>query len=243
MIRVGRSTYDTNGKIVYPTCEGFEQIIVIMKSHSKYYSLSPYYLKNDKNQIMENVWQFSKVYEVVPKSIQHYSRYDKTVIWEYNEERHIKNEVVLPAYWKWREKGMNNEHAVRYPVGFKNKSLCKFCIPKDDHSLKLDYVQSRAQIYIPTYCALVKECKQFKELKQKLKKGINLLIIEPDGPHQESMEHYKSEWSVEDKFINHNTMLATEDNLLIMLLDEKHSFGHGYCLAAALLDIDHKMII
>jgi len=195
MIRVGRSTYDNRGKIVYPSYDDYEQVIVIMKSHSKYWPLSPYYLKDEEGRIMENLWQFSKIYEVVPESKQTYSRFDPTIIWKYPKEVHIdKNGSILPAYWNWREKGMNNEYAVRYPVGFKNKSLCKYCIPDYDHTQKLDYVNSRIEIYVPIYCELVKKDKQFLDLKKKLNNDVNLLIIEPDGPHQESMEYYKSEW-------------------------------------------------
>jgi len=32
-------------------------------------------------------------------------------------------------------------------------------------------------------------------------------------------------------------MLTTEYHLNVMLNDTKHPFGHGYCLASALLDI------
>ena len=60
------------------------------------------------------------------------------------------------------------------------------------------------------------------------------------------MDLTKNQWSTinlsgMDDFIEKNTMLVTENNLLTMLLDTKHSFGHGYCLAAALLDINLKI--
>lgn len=96
MIRVGRCVYDNNGVKYDPTFDNFVNIVVVMKSHSPYYQLSPYYLKDDKNRIMENYWQFSKIYETVPATTQRKSRYNRTVVWEHPAEVHIvkENNVV-----------------------------------------------------------------------------------------------------------------------------------------------------
>ena len=75
-------------------------------------------------------------------------------------------------------------------------------------------------------------------LKNRLINGENLLIIEVDGPHQESLDYYKEKYEVGDDFIQKNTMLANDENINIMLNDTKHPFGHGYCLAMTLLDKD-----
>lgn len=107
MIRVGRCVPAPGGGYTIPSYDGFEPIVVMMKSHSKWHSLSPYELKNSKGQIMENIWQFSKVYEVVPKSTQYKSRYDKTVIWQHPEERHLDNQELTEAYYEWRRKGVD----------------------------------------------------------------------------------------------------------------------------------------
>jgi len=67
---------------------------------------------------MENIWQFSKVYQEVPAITQRYSRYNDLVIWQHQKEKHLsENGILLSAYWKWRSKGMNN----RYPVGFHHR--------------------------------------------------------------------------------------------------------------------------
>lgn len=70
-----------------------------------------------------------------------------------------------------------------------------------------------------------------------LKDGKNLLIVEVDGPHGESLDYYKKKYKVDDNFIEDDTILATKENLKIMLNDTKHAFGHGYCLAVALLNL------
>ena len=82
---------------------------------------------------------------------------------------------------------------------------------------------------------MVKKEPQFIFLLNKLKAGANLLIIEVDGPHQESLPYYMEKYGAPINFIENGTMLATRENLNIMLEDEKHPYGHGYCLAIALL--------
>lgn len=262
MIRVGRCTYDNKYKRIDPKYDGFTNILVLTKS-SPYGSLGPYVLKNEKGQIMENIWQFSKIYEEIPTSVQKYSRYDSTIIWTQKKETHVKNNMLTKEYWQWREKGYNNEYAVRYPNGFGKQHNCVgayyntsepnkndkyFEVFDETKSSKLfektqnikilEYVQARKAIYLPVYCEMVKKETQFKELQEKLQKGENLLIIEVDGPHQESLGHYKTKYKVKDDFIVNNTMLITQENIQIMLNDPKHPFGHGYCLAMALLGKD-----
>jgi len=134
---------------------------------------------------------------------------------------------------------MNNKYAVRYPVGFKNRSSVLYALKKNSNK-QLDYVSARKQIYIPVYCTLVKKEKLFKKLQNKLNNGKNLLIIEVDGPHSESLDYYKKEYNVDDNFIKNDTMLVNKVNINIMLNDTKHPFGHGYCLALVLLNKDVK---
>jgi hypothetical protein len=214
-----------------------------MYSHSNFYPLSPYFLKDDKGRIMENIWQFSKCYEQVPKTIQKKSRYSNTVIWSHNKEIHLdKDGNTTEEYLKWRLKGMHCKHPVRYPVGFNYRSMCKFALQENDdgtiNNTKLNYIEARKAIYLPVYCNLVRMEALFHELQARLNSGENLLIIEVDGPHQESMDYYKNMYKVEDNFIENDTMLVNDRNIDIMLNDDKHAFGHGYCLAMALLNMD-----
>lgn len=249
MIRVGRREYHKGG-YTDPSFIGFIPIIV-MTPCTKYGSLGPYSLRNEKGQNMENIWQFSKVYNNVPKSVQKYSRYDSTIIWDWPTETHVdekgENGYLNSNYLKWRTQGMNAKYPIRYPVGRVHRSKCLFALKEvneDDCKTpicdlpKLDYVQARKEIYFPTYAKLVKKQSQFHKLKKMLSEGKNLLIIEVDAPHGESLDYYMRTYGVDSNFIINNTMLATLDNLKIMLNDTRHAFGHGYCLAAALQDLD-----
>ena len=134
---------------------------------------------------------------------------------------------------------MSAPDAIRYPVGYHYRHKCLFALADDNVGeidfTPLNYIEARKKIYYPLYTRLVRKENQFKELKGRLDQGENLLIVEVDGPHQESLDYYKDKYMVDDNFIEKKTLLANRDNLSIMLNDPKHPFGHGYCLAAALL--------
>jgi hypothetical protein len=68
--------------------------------------------------------------------------------------------------------------------------------------------------------------------------GENLLIIEVDGPHEQSLPYSKEIYRVSNDFLEKVTMLTTKENAPTTLNDKKHPFGHSYCLASALLDIN-----
>lgn len=229
MIRVGRKVGDS-----IPHLEGFETCLVLTKS-SKYGELGPYVLKTEKDIIFENWWQFSKLYPSVPEVSEKYSRWDSTIIWSHPSEVHIRDGEVTPEYWEWRKKGFSNPFPVRYPVGFGDRHRC-LCSIHDDTLEVMDYITSRKKLYLHDYCRLVKKENLFESLLQKLRKGKNLLIVEVDGPHQESLGYYKDKYGVGTDFITDSTIEVNFDNMKILLNDEKHPFGHGYCLGIALFD-------
>ena len=225
MIRVG-SLVDSK----QPEYENFISIVVLTKC-SKYGCIGPYCLKNEQGQILENVWQFSKIYEKVPYSRRCKSRYDFTVIWEHPAETHMINGFPTPEYWNWRNKGMNAQEAIRYPVGFNHRKECLACLWETEPGKweYLNYLEARKKIYWPIYRDSVKKHQEFYKLKQMLQEGKNLLIIEVDGPKNNSDI---------TNCINNDTVLINKDILKIVLNDLKYPFGHGYCLAACLLDIE-----
>ena len=196
---------------------------------------------------MENIYQSKKVYEKIPKSTQIYSQWDKTIIWDYPEVNCVFDNSLTDEYFTWRNKLENNKFPVRYPATFNHRHKCigmyleGKCDPKDKSTF-LDYITGRKECYIPTYCELVKKTNKFKLLQSQLHKEINLLIVEVDGPHEESLEYYKKKYGVDDDFIVYNTMLMTKENNKIMLNDPKHPYGHGYALALALFETDKLWI-
>lgn len=242
MIRVGRVTWSGN-KRIEPSYPGFKKVLVLTAS-SPYGELGPYVLKDDQGRIMENIWQASKIYEKVPRTVCRSSRFDPTVIWDHQAETHIKNDEITDEYWAWREKLMFNSYAVRYPVGFDHRHKCLGAyLELEDGSINpepLDYVTSRKLIYLPVYCKLAKEQPKFRALRKALDRGENLLILEVDGPHQEDLAYYIKTYNVDESFIEQDTILMTPENNKIMVNDTLHPYGHGYCLAVALLGVDQN---
>uniref|UniRef100_A0A6C0J4C4 Uncharacterized protein n=1 Tax=viral metagenome TaxID=1070528 RepID=A0A6C0J4C4_9ZZZZ len=236
MIRVGRIK-NCNGKTSYP---GYKRVIVMTKS-SKYGSLSPYLLTDGKGRIMENLWQFSKVYKETPKTKQYYSQWDKTVVWERPKEIHVDTHGDLTQdYITWRKDGMEHVHAVRYPVGKKHTSKCLYALSDKDMTKKLDYITARKSLYLPLYSEMVRSQPQYAELLCDLKANRNIIILEVDGPHEENLLYYQNKYKVKDTFIEQWSMEADPQSLEIMLNDSKHNFGHGYCLAWCLWEDLHN---
>jgi hypothetical protein len=232
-IRVGRITNPKK----HPKFEGFIPIVVMTLS-SKYGHIGPYGLKDEQGRIMENIWQFSKTYKKVPHTQQFASRWDRRIIWEYPEEVHVDEQGnITDNYWFWRKSGMDMPDAIRYPVGIDHKHEVLYSLWETEGEFKkLNYVEARKEIYAKVYSKLVTQHETFYQLVDMLKEGKNLLILEIDGPHQESLQYYQDKYHVNTNFIENHTMLATTDNLNIMLNDTKHSYGHGYCLASCLLE-------
>lgn len=235
MIRVGRRIYERDGSFNDPEYANFEPIMCLTKS-TQYGSLGPYVLKTKDDCIMENAYQFSRLYQKVPEVKLKYSRYSKKITWDRPEEVHVENKKITDAYWKWRNDGMHNADFIRYPVGFNNKSDGLCALVKNGNSFTpLGYVEARKQIYLPLYSSAVKQQSQFEDLLSLLDMKRNILIIEVDGPHGEDLQYYKDKYDVDDTFIENNTMLVNKKNIEIMLNDTKHPFGHCYCLAMNLL--------
>jgi len=193
------------------------------------------------------------VYPEVPKAKERYSRYNKRVIWEHPAETHVKTHdaqkntaVLTPEYWEWSKRGMSAPDAIRYPVGFRHRHKCiGACMqgPTDKPVPLLNYTDSRKQIYLPVFCNMLKGKKQFGDLCKRHLAGENLLIVEVDGPHRESLPFYNAEYDlkalgVAPDFIDaQQTVEMTPQVTQLLLNDTKHPFGHGYCLALAILGV------
>lgn len=236
MLRVGRVV---EGR--YQSYPGFSDVVVTTAS-SAYGALSPFCLQDEKGRYHENIWQASKLYPYIPATEQTYSRWDKRVIWRHDTEIHTEAQggtlVTLPAYWAWRQKLLMNPYPVRYPVGYHHRHhcICSFRERPDGtiDPTPLDYVAARKQIYVPEYIRLVRKHPLFASLQQRLQAGENLLTLDVDGPHEESMPYYRQKYGVHSDFITRGSVLATPEHLELLLNDTKHPYSHGYALCEAL---------
>lgn len=216
--------YPTKDRL--PFKQGFRPVLIHVKE-----PLSPYVLANEQGHLLENIWQFSKVYERVEEQEIHLSSKhpNSRIIWEHPAEVHIESGALTPAYFDWREKGMRNAYAVRYPNGFQGRHKCLYSFWEGE---KLDYVAARKKIYCGEYARLAPPTKAFKELYSALhERGENLLLIEVDGPDPTLT------YPPYDQISTANPcMIMNEKNIRLLVNDEKKPFGHGFVLAALLLD-------
>lgn len=233
-LRVGIAPYKGGQGAIYP---GFSPIMAISTSNDQYQALSPFYLRDEYGRIMENLWQFSKVFRGDSKGFVPTSA---SIFWKYPRHKQLENDQITKDYLEWREQGMNNNMAVRYPASKKYKNTVAFSLVKSDivslDNPPLNYIEARKQIYIPTYTRLLIKTPQFQELRNRWLSGENLLILDIDGPRSTSLNYYMSTYNLGINFIQNNSMEATYNNIDIMMNDPKHPFGHGYCIALALLN-------
>lgn len=206
---------------VVPTMEGYTSVLIHSSDKGIGGPLSPFHLRDDRGRIMENVWQFSKFYRKVQNQMQKE--------WTYPAEVHEENGEPNEAYWKWRTKGMNHQRAVRYPNGYKGRHACVCAITDDGR--RLDYVEARKAIYCDFYVRYAQQHPSFLALKQRLDDGENLLIVEVDGPD------YELKFEPYNRISKASPGLVMDEETTKMLLnDTRKPFGHGYVIAALLLE-------
>ena len=271
-IRVGRIANKfelSKGEKVMPVTNGYKNIIVT--SHNKKNlgaELSPYRLADENGNLMENIWQFSKMYPKVHAQ--------KQKDWAYSEEVHIGDgkkmkpnaeidmDDVNDEYWAWRRKGIAHKKPIRYPNGFKHRAECVTCLwradgnyedlefPQDEKWDQLNYIEARKKIYAPLYINMAKQNREFEVLRGMLLSGVNLQILDVDGPHLTKATNSKS-GKVKSPYNKMKTGIygvtsgvgsidINRKNIKLLLDDTSQPFGHGYCLAAALLGHDEWLL-
>nr|QBK84760.1 MAG: uncharacterized protein LCDPAC01_02410 [Pithovirus LCDPAC01] len=223
-IRVGKYDYKSQTQ---PETDGYTNILIHTTG-----PLSPYTMKDDDGVIMENFWQFSKVWEHVSAISQPLSQYyPKCIRWKHPSEIHIKDDNLTPKYWDWRKKGFHHERWVRYPNSYKlhRESIGSVVGTPDDYEF-VDYVEARREIYYPKYREIAVSTKKFKELLKAYKSGENIQINEVDGPT------YSKEYPY--NLTEGGSILVDEKILKLLINNPEQPFGHGYSLAACILGIE-----
>lgn len=96
------------------------------------------YARMMSSKIMENAWQFSKVYP-----------------------EHLNRGKITLDYWEWAFKGWASDEPQRYPMGKGRKP--EFSLWEGE---RLGYVEARKRIYGPLYAEAVQKTKGWKRLKR-----------------------------------------------------------------------------
>ncbi len=202
---------------------------------SKYYRMSPYFLKTDGEEeqnnkggvLFENFWQGSKVWPVMYSNT-HWAhpslkgKADQFKWFSYDAENgaevHLDhNDKITPNYYKWRSKLFECPNPIRYPNGFRRQKEVKFSLlcPLNKPEERLSYLEARDRIYVREYCRLVRKEPEYLTLLNLLRANKTLIICEIDVPD--------------------NNQLSM-DVLNFLQNSTTKPFGHGLCLAKALLE-------
>lgn len=216
-----------------PKTRGFKNVLIHTSPSVLGGDLSPYVLRDEDGHLIENIWQFSKIYHRVSAQRTPLGKFHMdTIVWEHAAEQHIgKGKKVLPAYWKWRRKGFANKYAVRYPAGFFSRRSAVASLWMVNGELKwLSYIEARKHIYCKEYARLAPRTNHFRALSVLLDKGINLQIVEVDGP-----DPALTYWPYTMISVHNPGLLIDEAVIKFLLNDPGKSFGHGYTIAALLL--------
>lgn len=230
--------------------EGYITVNVLKWNSSKWKTLCPYYLRTDGKEenfnpggiIFENFYQGSKVYDVVYSQEVYASRFyhgnPAYLWWKFNTVN--KNGDVLldklgninyDLYLNWRNSIWSCQNAIRYPNGLANRKNTKFTLitDKDGKQERLNYIDARKRLYVKEYIRLMRNTKEYQLLLSWIRKGEKLLICEIDVPAKNKKGDYGKDCD------DQNNCTMNLDKLKRLLDDPNEAFGHGLCLAYALL--------
>jgi hypothetical protein len=257
-VRVGKIAGRFDKGIRYPVTEGYINIVVCSINKTKIGSqLTPFTLTDNNYKIMENIWQFSKVY----KTINSHTIHNKSrVTWNWPASEHISQDTDLltPAYWKWRKAGMNHPDPIRSPVPTMDRRKCLYCAwPSNflgekltleslenidspfDEITQLPYVSARIKVYCPLYMCLAKIQSDFFILQKMIEDGYNIQILDIDGPIRDDFPPYNNNMIAgqygEDGV---GSIPLSREIIRDLINNVMQPFGHGFVLAVALLGED-----
>jgi len=255
-IRIGTRKYNSDGTFVDPSFPDFTPCVCLTRS-TRSGSLGPYEVCvtekcPEKGGTIESVWHSFKILPEIPEALCRVSRYDRTITWQYPAVSHVPDlqngDVDMKAWLIWHDKLALSKYPIRYPFTFSPEvraTTLGVLAPErlkeyraNPESIKINakrdllgVAEGRRQVYFRYYIPAVKLQPKFKELQRRYDQGENLLIIDVDGPRQESLDYYREKYGVRADFIEQDTILATLENCRIMLRDPKHSCGHTFGLA------------
>jgi hypothetical protein len=96
--------------------------------------------------------------------------------------------------------------------------------------VRLGYIEARKQIYCGEYKRLAPPTEAFQRLSALLAQGVNLQLVEVDGPDPTLTFPPYNEISKENP-----GLLMCKDTIRMLIDDPRKPFGHGYVIAALLL--------
>lgn len=152
--------------------------------------------ESDLALIFENYWQYGKIFDTMG---------------------HLIDGQITTKWMEFRKKGYAERKGFRHPKGTKTKKCKHMACSSYYFGEYMDYITSRKKVYCPIYEALAKETAFYKLLKKQVENGLNVIILDFDGPKPAG------------------TCLPINVDLLKQKINDPTTpFGHGYVFAAML---------
>jgi len=166
------------------------RVIDTTSSSGEFRGLSPFVLPAPPAKNLENLWQFSKVYE-----------------------EYWCDFPPAPSYnwYAWRDAGWADNTARRYPMGKGAIPICSWWNEKP-----LDYIEARKQIYAPEYAKNVVNTNSFYRLWGIYQDtNTNLILLDYDA-----YDHQALGMSLKDVINNPNKKCGHAFVLMMILTGE-----------------------
>lgn len=209
----------------YPSINGWTTIPAWSRGAQPYCQLSPFFIRDEKDCIFENIWQSYKVWETVYEQ--------KSWEWKWPEEKHVGEDGLPNELWtKWHDALIHNKYAVRRPNGRHIPLYAWF------NGEKLDIIRARQEIYIPMLQKLYRKHSTYQKLLEMVKSGEDIIIVEPDGPPK----HLFPEGLEVNIELLKQLQLVTKVGEIPGLrsapgISQKYvPYGHGYVIALTILE-------
>ena len=147
------------------------------------------------------------------------SYYNFEAFWQSGKIYEDIPEAKTKAYWR-----AVKEPKRRYP----GSKLKKVLHAKWENE-EMDWVTSRKKVYVPLYHEYMKDKEQALFWKEQVKKGVDVILYDFDGPRLPTGEP--------------TSALVTKELLQEKINDTRFPFGHGYIVAAYLAGIEQEEFI
>lgn len=210
------AVYRCGRGIPYPKKQGWINISAWSRGAAPWNQLSPFFIGPVEDAVnFENHWQSYKVWESI------------------SNERHIGEDGLPNDAWRaWHKQLRETRSAIRHPNGYEKPLYAWY---KDQ---KLGVVEARKQIYIPDLQRLYRAHAAYQQLLAMVRKGTNVILIEPDGPAEDARCQPLSK----------ETLVALQDcttwkeaaplfgQPLGSGSNRYFPYGHGYVIALTLLE-------
>lgn len=144
-------------------------------------------------------------------------------LWQFSKvyKSHLENDNDLICgevgidWYIWHMAGARTERGTRYPMG--KGAVAEF---SKWGNLRLGYIAARKQIYVPEYSKLLINTAKFRKLRKQYYSGANIVIRDYDT--YDALKAYKHS-------------IGTRHPFLCALNNPDRKFGHGFCIAMALM--------